>query len=134
MKFLPTGADIPDDLISAIVNGDAIFLCGARVSRRIGLPSFSGLTEQVYQELGEDRGTEPAEVKAFQAGEYDRALRSLEKRTHRPRTVSRVRAAVTKLLQLKDDIPSPDHLTLLRLSRDVEGRPQTLNHQFRHAI
>ena len=52
MRFLKDGADIPDELIRATTQGDAVFLCGAGVSYRVGLPLFEGLTEQVYRELG----------------------------------------------------------------------------------
>jgi len=49
---------------------------------RVRMPSFKGLAEQVYHKLGEVYTSEPAERRAFERGEYDRALRSLEKRTH----------------------------------------------------
>ena len=130
MRFLKDGADIPDELIRAVTDGDAVFLCGAGVSRRVGLPLFEELTEQVYRELGETRDNEPAERKAFERAEYDRALRSLEKRTHRPGTRSRVRIAVAKLLAARDDVAVPDHLTLLQLSRNAEGHPRLLTTNF----
>jgi len=130
MRFLEGGADIPDELIRAVTGGDAVFLCGAGVSRRVGLPLFEQLTEEVYRELGETRDNEPAERTAFERNEYDRVLRSLEKRTHRPGTQSRVRAAVAKLLAARDDIDVPDHLALLQLSRDAAGRPKLLTTNF----
>lgn len=130
MRFLEEGADIPDDLIRAVNHGDAVFLCGAGVSRRVGLPSFKELTEQVYRELGETRDNEPAERRAFKRTEYDRVLRSLEKRTHRPGTQSRVRIAVARLLAAPDDVAVPDHLVLLQLSRDAEGRPRLITTNF----
>lgn len=130
MRFLEDGADIPDELIRAVSDGDAVFLCGAGVSRRAGLPSFKELTEQVYQELGETWDNEPAERIAFKRTEYDRALRSLEKRTHRPGTLSRVRIAVSKLLAAPDGVLLLDHLALLQLSRDAEGRHQLLTTNF----
>jgi hypothetical protein len=45
MRFLRSGADIPDELIRAVNEGGAVFLCGAGVSRRVGMPSFRGLAE-----------------------------------------------------------------------------------------
>lgn len=98
MRFLERGADIPDDLIRAVRDGRATFLCGAGVSLRVELPLFKQLTEQVYARLGETSDDEPAERIAILEKQYDRALRSLEKRTHRPGTASRVRAAVADLL------------------------------------
>jgi hypothetical protein len=130
MRFVPDGADIPDELIRAVAAGDAVFLCGAGVSRRVGLPSFEELTDQVYRELGETRDNEPAERKAFERAEYDRALRSLEKRTHRPGTPSRVRIAVSKLLKPPSGTVFSDHLTLLQLSRNADGHPRLLTTNF----
>jgi hypothetical protein len=129
MRFLKDGADIPDELIRAVTNGDATFLCGAGVSKRVDLPLFNELTELVYRELGETRDNEPAERSAFDREEYDRALRSLEKRTHRPGTQSRIRTAVAKLLAAPD-VDLPDHLALLQLSRDAEGRTKLLTTNF----
>src|SRR5947209_13972914 len=98
VRFLEQGADIPDELIRAVINGSATFLCGAGVSFRVNLPSFKELTEHVYAGLGESPNDEAAERNAIASKEYDRALRSLEKRTHRPGTPSRVRDAVAELL------------------------------------
>src|ERR1700730_3224128 len=98
VRFLEQGSDIPDELIRAVTNGNATFLCGAGVSFRANLPSFKKLTERVYAQLGESPKDEPAERNAIASKEYDRALRSLEKRTHSPGTPSRVRAAVAELL------------------------------------
>ncbi len=130
MRFLKDGADIPDELIRAVTDGDVVFLCGAGVSRRSGMPSFHGLAEEIYQRLGETHTNEPAEKRAFEREEYDRALRSLEKRTHRPQTASHVRVAVAELLTAPDGVEFPDHLALLQLSRDAEGRPKLLTTNF----
>jgi hypothetical protein len=129
VRFLERGADIPDDLIRAVRDGRATFLCGAGVSFRVALPSFKQLTEQVYERLGETSDDEPAERIAITEKQFDRALRSLEKRTHRPGTVSRVRNAVADLLAAHD-VALPDHTALLKLSRDVEGRPRLLATNF----
>jgi SIR2-like domain len=61
--------------------------------------------------------------------EFDRALRSLEKRTHLPGTESRVRKAVSELL-IAPAVALPDHLAILQLSKDVEGRPKLLTTNF----
>jgi hypothetical protein len=129
VRFLERGADIPDDLIRAVRDGRATFLCGAGVSLRVELPLFKQLTEQVYERLGETSDDEPAERIAIVEKQYDRALRSLEKRTHRPGTVSRVRAAVADLLAAPAG-PFPDHTARLKLSRDVDGRPRLLTTNF----
>ena len=129
MRFVEQGADIPNELIRAVTDGSATFLCGAGVSFRVGLPSFKTLTEQVYTRLGESSNEEAAERNAIASKEYDRALRSLEKRTHRPGTSSRVRDAVAALLATPS-VVFPDHLALLQLSRDGDGRPRLITTNF----
>jgi len=130
MQFRQDGADIPSDLINAVDRGDAVFLCGAGVSKRVGLPLFDELTQRVYDRMGETRADAPAERHAFGRGEYDRALRSLEKRTLFPRAPSRVRTAVAALLQLANGVELPDHLALLQLSKNADGRPKLLTTNF----
>ncbi|WP_165406044.1 SIR2 family protein [Bradyrhizobium genosp. SA-3] len=129
MRFVEQGADVPDELVRAVTNGDATFLCGAGVSFRVKLPSFKQLTERVYARLGEAPDDEAAEHNAIESEEYDRALRSLEKRTHRPGTPSRVREAVAQELS-PPAVPFPDHLALVELSRDRDGRPRLLTTNF----
>ncbi|MET4271814.1 MULTISPECIES: SIR2 family protein [unclassified Bradyrhizobium] len=129
MRFVEQGADIPDELIRAVTDGGATFLCGAGVSFRVNLPSFKVLTERVYARLGEAPDDEPAERNAIESKEYDRALRSLEKRTHRPGTPSRVRDAVANELA-PPAAAFRDHLALLQLSRDGDGRPRLLTTNF----
>jgi hypothetical protein len=129
VRFLEQGADVPDDLIRAVINGSATFLCGAGVSHRVNLPMFGKLTKAVYARLGGSPDEEPAERIAIEQSEYDRALRSLEKRTRLPRRPSLVREAVADLLKAPD-VPFPDHLALLQLSRDSEGRPRLLTTNF----
>jgi SIR2-like domain len=129
VRFVEQGADIPNELIRAVTDGSATFLCGAGVSFRVGLPSFKTLTEQVYTRLGESSNEEAAERNAIASKEYDRALRSLEKRTHRPGTSSRVRDAVAALLATPS-VVFPDHLALLQLSRDGDGRPRLITTNF----
>jgi SIR2-like domain len=129
MRFLENGANIPDDLIRAVNEGSATFLCGAGVSHRVDLPLFKELTELVYKELGETQDAEPAERKAFDEKQYDRALRSLEKRTYVPKTNSRVRTAVINHLAVPK-CALPDHLAIVQLSRDADGRPRLLTTNF----
>jgi hypothetical protein len=130
MRFLEDGADIPDDLIRAVSDGNAVFLCGAGVSMRVNMPSFKKLTEDIYQTLGETPTHEPAERIAFERDEFDRVLRSLEKRTRLPKAPSRVRLAATRLLTAKAGVDTRDHLGLLQLSRDRNGRPRLLTTNF----
>lgn len=131
MRFLEDGADIPNDLIRSVHDGRAIFLCGAGVSKRAGLPLFRRLTLAVYDHLGESPSYHSAEQDAIDQGLFDRALHLLEKRIHRPGTESPVRGAVDSLLQPPaDPTKLAAHLGLLKLSRDPEGRPRLLTTNF----
>ena len=131
MRFVEDGADIPEDLIRSVQDGRAIFLCGAGISARAGLPLFGELTHAVYGHLGESPSYEPAEQEAINHGLYDRALHLLEKRIHRPGTGSPVRGTVDSLLQPPaDPTKLADHLDLLKLSRNPEGRPRLLTTNF----
>jgi hypothetical protein len=130
MKFVEASADIPNELIRAVNDGEVVFLCGAGVSKGVGLPLFQDLTDTVYTKLGESRDNEAAERIAYGRAEYDRVLGSLEKRTHLPGTNSRVRAAVSETLTPPDGADLSRHLSLLRLSRDREDRPRLLTTNF----
>lgn len=131
MRFLEDGADVPDELVRAAVEGRVVFLCGAGVSSYgARMPLFDRLTCQVYAKLGETDANEYAERHAIGRKEYDRALRSLEKRTQRPRTDSRVRAAVIELLTAQDGVQLSHHRDLLLISRDGDGRPKLLTTNF----
>jgi SIR2-like domain len=129
VRFLNSGADIPEELIRGVTSGSVTFLCGAGVSFRSGLPSFKQLTLDIYSELGASPDDEHAERISIDAAEYDRALRSLEKRTRPPKAPSLVRDATARLLKVPAG-PFEDHLALLQLSRDADGRPRLLTTNF----
>lgn len=130
MKFIDASPDIPDELIREVNEGDVVFLCGAGVSRAANLPLFQELTDQVYERLGESFANEPAERIAYDRKEFDRVLRSLEKRTLLPRTASRVREAVAEILAIRAAVDLSRHASLLTLSRDRVGRPRLLTTNF----
>jgi NAD-dependent SIR2 family protein deacetylase len=130
MKFTETSPDIPSELIRQVNDGDVVFLCGAGVSKDVGLPLFQKLTDDVYTKLGESKANEAAERIAYGRTEYDRVLRSLEKRTLLPGTDSRVRVAVSEILAAPVGADLSRHLSLLRLSRDRMGRPRLLTTNF----
>lgn len=130
MRFLQNSPDIPNELIQDVLDGKALFLCGAGVSMRVEMPSFRKLTEDIYLEIGEVPENEAAEKIAMERWEYDRALRSLEKRTRLPRSPSPVRTATEKLLTPDEDVSLVDHLNLIKLSRDSEGRVRLLTTNF----
>jgi hypothetical protein len=130
MKFIENSPDIPNELIREVNDGDVVFLCGAGVSRGVGLPSFQKLTDEVYLRLGESLANEAAERIAYGREEYDRVLRSLEKRTLLPGADSRVRTAVAEILAPPVNADLSRHLNLLQLSRDRAARPRLLTTNF----
>ncbi len=131
MRFLQDGADIPDHLVRAVITGDVVILCGAGVSFRADLPLFKGLTEDVYAALGETAANEAPELKAIEREEYDRALRLLERRTHRPGDPrSRVREVVAARLKAPDGVEFCEHRALLELSKNSAGQPRLLTTNF----
>jgi hypothetical protein len=130
MKFIAASPDIPNELIRQVNDGEVVFLCGAGVSRGVGLPSFQKLTDDIYSKIGESQVNEAAERIAYGRAEYDRVLRSLEKRTLLPGTMSRVRAAVAEILAPPAAADLARHLSLVNLSRDRAGRPRLLTTNF----
>jgi hypothetical protein len=141
MRFRPDGPEIPDELVALQERGQTIFICGAGVSRMVGLPSFRGLVERVYAELGEDWERHPAEREVMRdygrlAHQYDRVLRSLERRvaaSDLPRNRGmreRIRAAVRTALAPPIGANFDNHLALLELSRDEEGRSRLITTNF----
>ncbi|WP_257168747.1 SIR2 family protein [Bradyrhizobium sp. SRS-191] len=130
MKFLSSSADIPNDLIRSVSDGDVTFLCGAGVSFGVGLPTFKRLTDDVYASIGEDRGHEAAEMVAYENEEYDRVLRSLERRTLLYGTESRVRVAVSHILKPPAGADLSHHKSLIQLSRDRAGQVRLLTTNF----
>jgi hypothetical protein len=85
MKFFHDAPYIPDELIALQEKGDVVYICGAGVSKTIGLPTFRELVEHIYQELRETWDPHLAEREVMReggelAGQYDRVLRSLERR------------------------------------------------------
>ena len=140
MRFRLDGPDIPAELIAAQEKGETIFICGAGVSRTAGLPLFRGLVEGVYRELSEDWRRYPAEREGMQVGgelhgQYDRVLRSLERRlaaSNAPRNRGmrgRIRAAV-RIVLAPTNVKLENHLELLKLSRDSEARSRLLTTNF----
>jgi NAD-dependent SIR2 family protein deacetylase len=141
MHFLPGGPDVPSELIAAQEKGQTIFVCGAGVSRGAGLPLFRGLVEGVYHQLGEDWMLHPAEREGMRSGgaiegQYDRVLRCLERRLaasdapHHRGMRERIRAAVRHVLAPPDGADLANHLALVELSRDAEGRSRILTTNF----
>ena len=146
-------AAIPEDLLLAHARGEVLFVAGAGVSKPAGLPDFPGLVLKVYEELDpavhpllarisspNDNGEAPdlstlqegqkAEVKRFQAREYDVVLGMLERRLDGRQTAqSRVRQKAREILRPDGLRPAPIHRALMRLS-DRGGAVRILTTNF----
>jgi NAD-dependent SIR2 family protein deacetylase len=141
MRFLPLGPDVPAELVAAQEQGKTISVCGAGASRGVGLPLFRGLVEGVYKRLDENWALHIAEREGMKpdgalAGQYDRVLRSLERRliasdASRSRSMrERIRTAVRQELAPAAAADLANHLALLELSRDAEGSIRILTTNF----
>lgn len=117
MRFHQLGPDFPEELIDDLLEGDAVFLCGAGVSFP-QLPGFERLVTNVYARLGEERT--PAEEHAFTAKRYEEVLGALARRLVRSNDV--IDAAAIEL-QVPAVADTTHHDVLIRLSRDSIGRP-----------
>ena len=125
MQFIDPGPDIPDDLIRAQLAGEVVFVVGAGVSRRVGLPLFADLVAQVYERVGQACPGAPgsladvAEADAWGKGEWDRTLGLLEHRLvytnpNRLQAENIVREAVTAILKPTRRVATP-HRHILQI-------------------
>jgi len=140
MKFYDSGPDVPDDLISAQLAGDVVFVVGAGVSARVGLPLFGELVRKVYARLGQgapqtsESLADAAETEAWARSEWDRTLGLLERRLvypnpNRPEVHNVVREAVAAELR-PPRRASVAHRDILDVSRDPAGRPRVVTTNF----
>lgn len=144
MRLSDDTADVPDRLIALQEKGEAVFLCGAGISQRYGLPSFYKLTTDIYADLGESWDGYPAEEDAMgldQHGEekgpaaLDRALFALSKRLRGTDTASRIRAETLLTKSIEDNLQPPAgpflaHKDVWTLSRDPEMRRRIVTTNF----
>jgi NAD-dependent SIR2 family protein deacetylase len=140
MQFYDDGPNVPEDLISAQLGGDVVFVVGAGVSARVGLPLFGGLVRKVYARLGQaapqtrDSLADAAETDAWAGNEWDRALGLLERRLvypnpNRPELRNVVREAVAEILR-PPRRASIAHRDILDISRDAAGRSRVVTTNF----
>lgn len=115
LKFSEDGPEFPRDLVDALFDGSAIFLCGAGVSAP-QLPGFEALVNQAYEKIG----TPPSvsEHRSMKDGRYEEALGSLSRRLS---DKNKMHSTVRALLHIENPNLS-NHHTLLRLSRNLENR------------
>ena len=133
-------AVIPERLLLAHARGEVLFICGAGISRPVGLPDFRELVIDVYRQLDASVHTilsdlptgacnkwdanlaslndpQKAEVKRFIIGDYDVVLGMLERRLDdKTRGDSRVRNVVGERLRSGASKPATIHHALMSLS------------------
>lgn len=97
MQFIAKGPEIPSGLLQAHQEGKVVFFTGAGISYRAGLPTFQGLVEAIYRELGES--CTPEEEKALTGRKFDSVLDLLEGRIRGKRCS--MRKALFKSLKVK---------------------------------
>jgi len=140
MKIADDTADLPSELITEQERGGVVFLCGAGVSQRVGLPSFDKLTRRIYERLNEVWEPHPAEADAMersagQAKALDRALFALAKRRggHDPAARARIEREIVAAVEAELAPPETDltaHRDIARLSRDAEMRSRVVTTNF----
>lgn len=124
MRFSENGPDIPSKLIDAALRGEVVFLCGAGVSQP-DLPNFEQLTQNVFTHLG--LAMDAAERHSFEAKRYEETLGSLSRRLADRRSLY---DAILVELDADKATSLQAHATLLRLSRDLEGKPAIVTTNF----
>jgi len=125
MKFSSDGPEIPNELIDAASRGDIVFLCGAGISQSSGLPNFRELTKKVFEKLSLDMTA--AEQHSFEKDRYEETLGSLSRRLADKRSLY---IAVAEELSADETANISSHATILKLSRDFEGRPAVITTNF----
>ena len=95
------------------------------MSQPAGLPDFKTLTENVFARLGIEM--QPAERHPFTRDRFEEALGALSRRLADKRLLY---SAVAAELAANDTTDLPTHSTILRISRDFEGRPALVTTNF----
>lgn len=131
MQLISNGPYIPEELIQAHEDGRVVFFCGAGISMQAGLPSFKGLLDQTYAQLGCKPSDNAPQESAYKRGEYDRVFHLLER--DYPSQKNKIRKVVEQLLAADpSDFDSSseklqNHLALQTLSKASEQHLVTTN-------
>ena len=120
MQFVKNGPEVPERLLQAHEDGRVVFFCGAGISYPAGLPSFAGLTEQIYADL--NFNPDPVQREAIKAKQFDRAIDLLEERVVGKRDIVRQSLAQILTPNLATPNATAAHDALLTLSRNCDGR------------
>ncbi len=124
LRFTDHGPEFPAELVDAMMAGEVVFLCGTGISAP-QLPDFKTLVDRIYKRLGVDRS--PSETKAYDAGRFEEVLGSISRGLADPAAMVR---AASDLLGVPDQPSLDQHVTILRLSRDLDNRISAVTTNF----
>jgi len=126
--FVTNGPDIPEPLLQEHEDGHVVFFCGAGISIPAGLPNFSDLVNQIYEELGMTQTK--IEKTAYNHKQYDAMLDQLERRYPGQRLA--VRTALANVLKPKwrREGATTTHQALLQLAIDHKGKTRLVTTNF----
>lgn len=128
MQFVKNGPEVPERLLQAHEDGRVVLFSGAGISYPAGLPGFSRLVDDIYDDLGIT--PDSVEQAAIDAKRYDTALGLLERRITGKREV--VRRSLTRILTPKPGLSkaTATHQALLTLGRDRAGLRRIITTNF----
>lgn len=128
MQFITDGPDIPEVLLQTHEEGRVVFFCGAGVSYPAGLPGFSGLVKQIYEQLGTSRNA--IEEESYRRQKYDATLDLLERRIPGQRLAVRRALATVLKPKLRRKGASDTHAALLELAKGRDGATRLVTTNF----
>lgn len=126
--FVTNGPDIPERLLQAHEDGRVVFFCGAGISYPAGLPSFRGLVDCIYKNLGAIQT--PIEKQAYENKQYDTMLGQLEILCPGQRLAVRTELANVLKPKLRRKGAKTTHQALLRLVTDHKGKVRLVTTNF----
>ena len=126
--FIANGPDIPENLLEAHEEGKIVFFCGAGISYPAGLPSFKGLVDKIYYELGTQKT--PTEQQTYNNNQFDTTLDQLERRYPGQRLV--VRKALARVLDTSQvgEESTITHKALIQLATDRDDKVRLVTTNF----
>ena len=134
MRFLPSGLNIPDELLEECDKGNVVFLCGAGVSYPAGMPDFLGLARYVVKGLGTPQDAPSRKMLSMWDNEDipEDARPSLDQifnLLQQEYTAGEIDYLIAKRLTKPRTCVST-HETILRLSKGADGTPQIVTTNF----
>ena len=134
MRFLPSGLNIPDELLEERDKGNVVFLCGAGVSYPAGMPDFLELAKYVVEELRTPQDAPSRKMLSMWDDEDipEDARPSLDQifnLLQQEYTAGEIDYLIAKRLKTKPRCVST-HETILRLSKGTDGTPQIVTTNF----